>query len=82
MDTSRLPYLLYRCITCRRLLTKLEIIGEWERLERTKEQTKGICPCGGSRISPANATVWEELITPRIWKLWWSEVVLPWWRSR
>lgn len=82
MDTSRLSYLLYRCIACRRLLTKLDIIAEWERVERAQEQSRGICPCGGSRVSPTNATLWEELTIPRVWKLWWSEVVLPWWRAR
>jgi hypothetical protein len=43
MDTSRLPHYLYRCLICHRLLTKLEIIGEWERLERTKEPSRGVC---------------------------------------
>jgi len=77
MDSSRLTYLLYRCAGCKRLLTRLEIVAEWERLERTKEPAKGICPCGGSRISPANATLLEELTTPRLWKLWWSEIAKP-----
>jgi DNA-directed RNA polymerase subunit RPC12/RpoP len=81
MDT-RLPHLAYRCLACTRLLTRLEILAEWDRLERTQEQSRGICPCGSNRISPTNVSLWEELTIPRVWKLWWSEIVLPWWRSR
>lgn len=77
MSTSRTSYLLYRCIACRRLLTRLEIVAEWERLERTKEPSRGICPCGSSRVSPGNATLLEELTTPSLWKLWWVEIARP-----
>lgn len=76
MQTNRLQYLVYRCTACRRLLTRLDILDNWEASERTGVHL-GVCVCGGGRISPSNVTLWEELTTPRIWKLWWKEVVLP-----
>lgn len=74
--SDRLSHLAYRCTKCRRLLTKLEIISTWEKAER-EGVSRGLCPCGGSRISPSNPTLSEELLLPRVWKLWFYEILLP-----
>jgi len=75
--SDRLTYLAYRCVQCKRLLTAYEILDTWERLEKTQEPSKGVCPCGGSKISPSNPTLLEELTLPRVWKLWWGEIARP-----
>ena len=77
MGNDRLSHLAYRCVACHRVLTCLEIVATWERYEASGETSKGLCVCGGSKISPTNPTLWEELTTPRIWKLWWVKVVRP-----
>lgn len=56
MANDRLSHLLYRCNSCKQLLSSHEIQATWEDLERTGATSKGICPCGGSRISPTNPT--------------------------
>ena len=82
MPSDRLTYLVYRCVGCHRLLTKLEIIEVWESQEAAGITTgsKGICPCGSGKVSPTNAALWEEIFLPRVWRLWWHEIVLPKWR--
>jgi len=80
-QSSRLTYLAYRCEKCGRLLTKLEMIEGWERAERDGISLKGVCSCGSGRVSPTNPKLWEEICLPRVWRLWWKEVALPWVRS-
>jgi hypothetical protein len=76
--SPRLSHLLFRCHQCGRLITKYQIIAIWEYLEANPaEKSKGLCSCGSGKISPANATVWEELTTPAIWYLWWRDIVAP-----
>src|SRR5947207_4395614 len=60
--TDRLHYC-YRCKGCARLITKLEV------LEARAAGRVNLCPCGGRTISPTNATWWQELTLPRLWKL-------------
>ncbi len=79
--SGRLRYLCYRCLACNRLLTKLEILARWERMERENKavtiggrHATGICPCGSSKIGPTNPKWWEELLLIRVWVLWWKEV--------
>jgi hypothetical protein len=74
-QTERFSYLIYRCTQCKRILTKYQIQSRWEQAERTGEPIRGICACGSSRVSPTNATVWEELTNPHIWKVWWRDVL-------
>jgi len=60
--TDRLHYV-YRCKSCGRLITKLEI------LEARFARRVNLCVCGGKVVSPTNALWWEELFLPRCWKL-------------
>lgn len=60
MGSERLEYLCYRCYTCGRLLTKLEILRTWERGEAAGTSHGAVCPCGGGRITPGNPTPEEE----------------------
>ena len=73
---NRLRYLIYRCHACKRLLTHFEIEARWDRAA-TGETHHGLCPCGSGRIAPSNATIWEEILLPRVWKVWWKDIVLP-----
>ena len=56
MEGSRLSHPLWRCNACKRLLTAIQIQKVWEHLEASGEPSKGVCPCGGGRISPTNPT--------------------------
>jgi len=77
--SDRLRYLAYRCHRCGRILTKLEILDRWHEAEKDVSVTKSaVCPCGARHLSPSNVKLWEELFLPRVWKLWWYEVFLPW----
>jgi hypothetical protein len=60
--TDRLHYC-YRCNSCGRLITKLEI------LDARIASRANLCPCGAKTISPTNAKWWEEVFLPRCWKL-------------
>jgi DNA-directed RNA polymerase subunit RPC12/RpoP len=61
-QTDRLYYC-YRCFSCGRLITKLEVLAarEADRIN--------LCPCGSRTVRPTNAKIWEELLLPRCWKL-------------
>jgi hypothetical protein len=76
MVERRLTYLIYRCYACHRLLTHFEIEKRWQRAEAGDPQN-GVCPCGSGKISPSNAKLWEELFLPRVWKVWWKDIILP-----
>lgn len=82
----RLRYLCYRCYLCGRLLTKTEILALWDRNDRAFAEngttSSAICPCGSNKISPTNPLWWEELLLPRVWKLWWVERVRPWLKAK
>lgn len=60
--TDRL-YWVYRCHSCARLITKIEILEAWGKGQ------PNLCPCGSKVIRPTNAKVWEELLLPRCWRL-------------
>jgi len=53
----------YRCHSCGRLITKLEV------LESRAERRMNLCPCGSRVVQPTNPKVWEELFLVRCWKL-------------
>ncbi len=72
-----LHHLIYRCTSCKRILTKYQLIKAWDAAEAAGDEQKGACVCGGARISPTNVTLFEELTRPSIWKVWWLDVVLP-----
>ena len=79
-DEDRLRYLCYRCYKCGRLLTRLEILKKWREAEKYVGEAgeairASLCPCGSRHISPTNPTLREELFLPRVWKLWWKEVL-------
>ena len=78
MSEREMKYWLYRCLACRRILTKYQLAAVWERAEKSGVDTKGVCVCGGGRVGPTNATIFEEVTNPHIWKLWWLDVFLPW----
>ena len=75
-------HLLYRCQGCKRVITKCQLIAAWERAEASGVDQKGVCVCGGGRINPTNASIFEELTSPAIWVLWWRDVVVPWLRKK
>ena len=60
--TDHLHYC-YRCTSCSRLITKLEILGG--RCSGSAD----LCPCGSKTVRPTNAKLWEELLLPRCWTL-------------
>ena len=60
--TDRLHYC-YRCTSCGRLITKLEILGG------RCSGSVNLCTCGSRTIRPTNAKWWEELFLPRCWRL-------------
>ena len=87
--SDRLRHLAYRCISCRRLLTCLEIEATWEKAERilslpssSVRPSASLCSCGGRHIRPTNPTLAEELFLPRVWKLWIVKVVKPWLKAK
>jgi len=79
---QRLEYLLYRCFSCGRLITKYEMLAGWEAAEKSQEDRKGVCPCGAGQVRPTNAKLWEELLLPRVWRVWLQDIVLPWARKK
>ncbi len=81
--SERLRYFCYRCYRCGRLLTRLEIVKRWEIAEKDLSVPHlTICPCGSRHLSPTNPKWWEELLYPRVWKLWWVEAVTPWLKTK
>jgi hypothetical protein len=79
---DRINYLVMRCYRCGRLITKLEILRVWDKAEKSGGVHPSLCPCGSRHVSPTNPKLWEELFLPRVWKLGFYEVFLPWLRSR
>lgn len=78
---GRLRYLAYRCKSCGRPLTKLEILARWDRMEVEGGKESALCPCGSRMITPTTFKVWEELLYPKIWRLFWKEVSWKdWWK--
>ena len=54
---GKLRHLCYRCFSCGRLMTALQIEKVWEGAERDTDRTVvGLCPCGGSKVTPTNPT--------------------------
>jgi hypothetical protein len=82
VSEERLPYLVWRCYGCGRLITRLEIYARWKKSEGDNYSDNSTCPCGSGKIAPSNPKLWEEVLLPRIWKLWWVDVFLPWLRSK
>jgi len=80
--SREMKYLVYRCFNCGRLITKLELEATWDRAEKSGAEQKGICSCGGGQLRPSNAKLWEELLLPRVWRLAFKEVFLPWLRTK
>ena len=79
VSSDRLKFPCYRCYRCHRVITKLQIVARWEEAEKDLTSTHlTICPCGSRHINPTNPSLFEELTTPAIWKLWYYEVFLPW----
>lgn len=80
---NRLRYLLYRCHSCGRLITSLQIEQGWIKAEKfnegkpvTEQKHGDMCSCGSRHVKPSNATIWEELTSPAIWWLWYKKVFL------
>lgn len=67
MSEDRLKYLVYRCLKCRSLLTKLDILEAWNKSEEEGVHYP-ICKCGGRQISPTNATPQEEKKYCGLWQ--------------
>jgi hypothetical protein len=84
MDRNeRLRYLCYRCYRCGALLTKYQILDRWEAAEKDIGVVhSALCKCGCRHITPSNPTLFEELTSPSIWKLWLYDVFIPWLRRR
>lgn len=61
-ETDKLHYC-YRCKSCGRLVTKIEILERWGANQVS------VCPCGSREIRITNPKLWEELLLPRCWKL-------------
>jgi hypothetical protein len=81
--TSRVRHLAYRCYRCGRPITCLEIVAAWEKAEKHPESpSMNLCACGSRHITPTNFTLLEELTTPRIWKLWFHRVLIPWLKAK
>ncbi len=76
---DRLKYLVYRCVACTGMLTKLEIIERWEKQEREGTHATGICECGGRQIRKSNPTTLEYERYSKGWngvKQWFRYVIL------
>ena len=83
--SDRLRYFCYRCYRCGRLLTRLEIVAKWVETEKNVDLSKPhavICPCGSRHLTPTNPYWYEELFFPRVWKLWFLEIFLPWLKKK
>jgi len=78
MNKEDIRYLCYRCYICGRLITKLDLVRVWTAAEKAGVDQKSVCPCGSGKLSPTNPKLWEELLLPRVWRLWLQEVVWPW----
>ena len=86
---SRSRYLLYACHKCGRLVTCLQVEAKWAEAEKAnigcqpgEEHHPNICVCGSRQLAPANASVWQELTSPAIWRLWWVKIARPYLRGR
>lgn len=86
---SRLRYLMYRCHKCGKPITALQIEAAWKKAEKfnegkpVKEQKHGdMCVCGSRHVTPSNASWFEELTRPSIWRLWTRRVVWPWLKEK
>jgi len=64
METDGI-YITNRCDACRRAITKLEVLASFQR-------GRTVCPCGSNRFKVSNFKLWEQLLLPRSWKLWWA----------
>lgn len=66
--SDRLRFQFYRCVNCKRLLTKLEILRGWQaaeaRLKAGQPETghPGTCPCGGGKVQATNMTPEEAAV--------------------
>jgi hypothetical protein len=82
--TERLRYLVFRCYRCKRILTKLQILDKWLSAEADgpRKGHNALCVCGSRHIVPTDLTAWEEITTPRVWVLWFYEVLVPWLRKK
>lgn len=59
--SDRLRHQFYRCVNCKRLLTKLEILRGWQEAELHPEKGHpGTCPCGGGKVQATNMTPEER----------------------
>lgn len=74
---SRLRYPCYRCYSCGKLITSLQIEKIWKKAETAGSASFGLCSCGSRKVTPTNPTLREEFTFPVI-KLWFVGYVLPW----
>lgn len=74
-------HLVYRCFKCGRVLTCIDINKAWDASDGHLAHMP-LCVCGSRHVSPTNAKLWEELLLPRIWKLWWVKIVTPWLKAK
>jgi len=66
---GKLRHLCYRCFSCGRLMTALQIEKVWEGAERDTDRTVvGLCPCGGSKVTPTNPTPEETKKYESLWQ--------------
>lgn len=74
---ERLRFPCYRCDMCGKLLTRRQIARRWQWLtDNPVEASKcvgALCACGSRVIRPTNPKLWEELLLPSVWELWWHE---------
>ena len=82
-EGSRTRYLFYRCERGHGV-TALQLEAAWVKAEKFNAEYPmdvahhaEICFCGSRKISPSNPSIWEELTSPAIWKLWFLRVFLP-----
>jgi len=82
MEHSTVRYYVYRCHRCHRILTRLQVYDAWDKAAELDKQDggthAGICVCGSRHINPTNLSVWEEITSFQVWKLWWVEIARPW----
>jgi SAM-dependent methyltransferase len=64
--------------TCGRGMTCLEMERRWKKAEARADGNAELCPCGSRQFRPANPRLWEELLFPGIWRLWYHRVLKPW----
>jgi hypothetical protein len=73
--SERLRFYAFRCNSCKRVITKRQILAKWQKYDKSRIPISGLCKCGGIHIRPTNLTIWEEITNPHVWAMFFTEIL-------